>query len=101
MLPLVETTSQRRYLQESRYKQDAHPVFEFGSSTYLEPPERHILRMVIAGLLRRIRASGEQRTPYGTLFVATKGIIRIEVQAKNTKRLYYGRRNVWRETNIE
>ena len=54
------------------YMQDSHPVHEFGSHFDLEPPERHLMRLVIAGVPRRIRASGEQRTPYGTLFVATR-----------------------------
>ena len=82
------------------YKQDAHPVFEFGSSTYLEPPERHILRMVIAGLPRRIRASGEQRTPYGTLFVATRDNKDTSLSEEYQAALLRSASKCLRETNI-
>ena len=82
------------------YWQDSHPVFEFGSSTYLEPPERHILRMVIAGVPRRIRASGEQRTPYGTLFVATRDNRDTSLSEEYQAALLRSASKCLRETNL-
>jgi len=82
------------------YWQDSHPVFEFGSSTYLEPPERHLLRMVIAGVPRRIRASGEQKTPYGTLFVATRDNKDTSLSEEYQAALLRSASKCLRETNL-